>query len=432
MESSCLTDPNGMITMKAMDFYDLIDTVSKRSAQETVKAITASPFYVEDAIPCGTASPALCRDGKSDESRSQNLENQTAPSTDMLEGESDMSKRIRQRATIGGQEVWITGSTQQEIFDNLLKKAQEMGRLTPGAGNQMGGKEKSIPGFEEYLNEWWKLYKEPKLRQTTKTTYRNLIDCHIMPFFGRMRLDEIGANTVQEFYNAHLNLSKSSVRQMSIILHQVFDMAVEDGFMRNNPTESKRLTMTDKASRREALKDEEVRSILEHLPELKETERLTVAILMMTGMRRGEMLGIRWTDIDWTQKLIHVEKAVTFHNNQPVIGPTKSDAGERDILEPCRKEEGYIIGDGQKPLTERTFIRMWQRIGKTIDLYGATPHRMRHTYITLAASSGVDVKTLQEIAGHADIKMTMERYAHARREKVIQAGKVIGSVFAEM
>ncbi len=228
---------------------------------------------------------------------------------------------------------------------------------------------------------------------------------------------------------------------MSIILHQVFDMAVEDGFRRNNPTESKRLTMTDKASRREALKDEEVRSILEHLLELKETERMTVAILMMTGMRRGEMLGIRWTDIDWSQKLIHVERAVTFHNNQPIIGPTKSEAGERDIpldarlmdiLEPYRKEEGYIIGDGQKQLTERTFIRMWQRIGRTINLYGATPHRMRHTYITLAASSGVDVKTLQEIAGHADIKMTMERYAHARREKVIQAGKIIGSIFAEM
>ena len=75
---------------------------------------------------------------------------------------------------------------------------------------------------------------------------------------------------------------------------------------------------------------------------------------------------------------------------------------------------------------------MWQRIGKTIDLYGATPHRMRHIYITLAASSGVDVKTLQEIAGHADIKMTMERYVHARRKKVIQAGHIIGSVFAEM
>lgn len=149
MGNSCLTDPNGVIAMKVMDFYDLIDVVSKKSAQETVKILAASSFYVEGVALGGAETPALCRDAKSDESRSQNLENQTAPSTDMLEGESDMSKRIRQRATIGG-------------------------------------------------------------------------------------------------------------------------MAVEDGFMRNNPTESKRLTMTDKASRREALKDEEVRSILEHLLELKE------------------------------------------------------------------------------------------------------------------------------------------------------------------
>ena len=226
MGNSCLTDPNGVITMKVMDFYDLIDVVSKKSAQETVKILAASSFYVEGVALGGTETPALCRDAKSDESRSQSLENQTAPSTDMLEGESDMSKRIRQRATIGSQEIWITGNTQQEIFDNLLKKAQEMGRLTPEAGGQAEGKEKSAPVFEKYLNKWWKLYKEPKLRQTTKTTYRNLIDCHILPFFAKMHLDEIGANTVQEFYNAHLNLLKSSVRQMSIILHQVFDLSL--------------------------------------------------------------------------------------------------------------------------------------------------------------------------------------------------------------
>ena len=93
------------------------------------------------------------------------------------------------------------------------------------------------------------------------------------------------------------------------------------------------------------------------------------------------MLGIRGTDIDWAQKLIHVERAVTFHNNQPIIGPTKSEAGERDIpldarlmdiLEPYRKEEGYIIGDGQKQLTERTFIRMCS--------YGYQAKRQRRRY----------------------------------------------------
>lgn len=155
-------------------------------------------------------------------------------------------------------------------------------------------------------------------------------------------------------------------------------------------------------------------------------------------MRRGEVLGLCWENIDWEKKLINVEQAVTFYNNQPVVGETKSEAGNRAIpldsqleaiLKPTKKESGFVIGDGEKPLTERTFTRMWQRIGKKIDLHGATPHVFRHTYITLAASSGIDIKTLQAIAGHADIKMTMDRYAHKREEKVIAAGQVIGSMF---
>ena len=211
--------------------------------------------------------------------------------------------------------------------------------------------------------------------------------------------------------------------------------------MNRNPTDSKRLTMTNRKSKREALKTDEVKDILSNLSKLDGMEQLTVAVLMLTGMRRGEALGLRWEDIDWEEKLIHVNRAVSFHNNQPIVGAPKTEAGERDIpleetlfgiLENQRKETGYVIGDGVKPLTERTFTRMWERIGKTINLHQATPHILRHTYITMAASSGMDVKTLQEIAGHADIQTTLGRYAHARHEKVIEAGKQIGGVFAEI
>ena len=69
---------------------------------------------------------------------------------------------------------------------------------------------------------------------------------------------------------------------------------------------------------------------------------------------------------------------------------------------------------------------------KRIDLCGATPHVFRHTYITLAASSGMDVNTLQSIAGHSDIKMTLDRYAHERENNVIAAGSLIGGVFRSM
>lgn len=72
------------------------------------------------------------------------------------------------------------------------------------------------------------------------------------------------------------------------------------------------------------------------------------------------------------------------------------------------------------------------RVNGTIGLHGEMPHVFRHTYITMAASSGIDVKTLQSIAGHADIKMTMDRCAHKRDEKINEAGALISGVFSAL
>lgn len=354
-----------------------------------------------------------------------------------------MAKRIKERIQIGedanGKPIyeWIDGYNRQELFVKAAEVLQRYGKV-----NALPEKsEPHTPYFASYLEMWWKLYKVPKLRHTTRTSYRNAIDLHILPFFKGMRLEEINTNTIQAFYNKHEWMAHSSIHQMSVILHQVFDLAVEDGHMKFNPTESKRLFMKGTKQKREALRDCDVKEIMDKLSLLEEKDRIPLAILLYTGVRRGEALGLRWENLDWKKGVIHIEQAVTFLNNQPVLGETKSDAGIRtvpfderlmDVLRPYRQIAGFIIGDGITPMTERTFTRMWQRIGRTIDLHGATPHTFRHTYITLAASSGIDVKTLQSIAGHSDIKMTMDRYAHKRDEKIVEAGARIRDVFSSL
>ena len=93
-------------------------------------------------------------------------------------------------------------------------------------------------------------------------------------------------------------------------------------------------------------------------------DRLLLALLIFTGMRRGEVIALRWEDIDWKKRLIAVKRAVTYKNNRPVIGKTKSEAGNRlipldeqlaAILQPYRQINGFIIGDGTEPITETTF-----------------------------------------------------------------------------
>lgn len=354
-----------------------------------------------------------------------------------------MAKRLKERIQVGedanGKPLyeWIDGYSRQELFMKAAAVLQKYGKVDVPAEKT----EPHTPYFASYLEMWWKLYKVPKLRHTTRTSYRNAIDLRILPFFKDMRLEDINTNTIQAFYNKHEGMAHSSIHQMSVILHQVFDLAVEDGHMKFNPTESKRLFMKGTKQKREALRDCDVKEIMDKLSLLEAKDRIPLAILLYTGVRRGEALGLRWENLDWKKGVIHIEQAVTFLNNQPVLGETKSDAGIRtvpfderlmDVLRPYRQIVGFIVGDGITPMTERTFTRMWQRIDRTIDLHGATPHTFRHTYITLAASSGIDVKTLQSIAGHSDIKMTMDRYAHKRDEKIVEAWARIRDVFSSL
>ena len=158
---------------------------------------------------------------------------------------------------------------------------------------------------------------------------------------------------------------------------------------------------------------------LRQLPTLNETDRLFLLLPIYTGMRRSEMLGLRWTDVDFRLKQIRVQRGVTFAGNQPVIGPPKSKAGYRFIpllpeldaaLRAYEHEGEYIIG-GDRPITEQAYQRTWERINRTINLHGATAHVFRHTFATIAAPY-LDIKTLQTIMGHADIETTLDRYTH--------------------
>ena len=129
-----------------------------------------------------------------------------------------MTKRERERVQIGtdaaGKPVytWVEGKNRQDF---LIKAAQTLlayGMLD-GCKPEQQEKAPQTPTFRQYAEQWWELYKLPKLRHTTRTTYRNLLDNHILPYFGKLRLEEIGTNTIQAFYNANREKAKSTTRQ---------------------------------------------------------------------------------------------------------------------------------------------------------------------------------------------------------------------------
>lgn len=144
------------------------------------------------------------------------------------------------------------------------------------------------------------------------------------------------------------------------------------------------------------------------------------------------MLALRWEDIDFDAGLIHIRRNAPLVDNRPVVGTPKTKKGCRsipmgkqltDMLRPLQAQEGYVIG-GTAPITKSSYTKAMQRIGKKIDLHGATAHILRHTYATMLYNAGVPPKMIQYIMGHADFSTTMNRYTHTNMDGVMQAGEL--------
>ena len=335
-----------------------------------------------------------------------------------------MAKRYSVKIDLpDGRTVEISGTTQKQLIEKALRKYGS-GKVAPP----------SVPTFGTYARNWWKLYKVPKHKPTTLQTYENVLEKHIYPFFQSIPLNEITIDTVQAFFNRHMNLAWSSARQIKILLHEIFKAAVEDGYMPKDPTASSRLVLPTKKTIREALPTDAFVDVIKQISLLEPEDARLIALLTFTGMRRNEVLGLRWEDIDIGGGVIHVRRGVTFTSNQPIIGTPKSKAGFRDIpitehllphLHPARSN-GFIIGGRNAPITLSTYDRAMERIGKTINMHGATAHIFRHSYLTFLGTLNTNVKTIQAIAGHSDIQTTMNRYVHSDHEQIQLAGRAFG------
>lgn len=356
-----------------------VDEIAKKAAQYAVSQILSLP-NLDNGIEC-FGMPAM-------------------------EGEENMA---RQRVFVtlpNGEQVWITGATNTELICNALAKY--------GAGSLIRSP-LSDETFQEYTNHIFDVFLRPRWKPSTADTNKFLLDKHIIPFFGDMRLNRIDTATIQMFFQQKQHLSKSYTKQMLIMLHEIFENAIEDKRISEDPTDSKRITLPQKVTKRKSLELDQLQDIVSHINLLKPDDARFLALLCFTGMRRGEVLGLKWSNVSET--MIHVCSEVIFKANTPVYNDyAKSKSGIRDIpisdsLAPylANPSTGFVMG-GEEPYTQSKFDRMWQRIGKTIDLYGATPHVFRHTYLSTLAASGVDPKTIQTLAGHADFSFTFNKY----------------------
>lgn len=279
----------------------------------------------------------------------------------------------------------------------------------------------------EWIPEYLTSYKLNTIRPDSYYTLE-LVARQIPQHLKDMELDDIRPMYIQRFYNEFgQTASKSYMDKMRVFMNGLFSTAIDNDFCCKNPTVRLKVPHI-KEKPREAFTLEEVRIILE-FASLYDNQRTGVAImtLLLTGIRRGELLGLKASDI--TDTTLTINRAVYLDHNKPVVAEheAKTESSLRTVpllpelayrLQHLPHKGEFLFGTKNgKLLNPRNFTRDYDTFFRHLrdaepDVRRLSPHCCRHTFATLTRESGADIRVVQELLGHTDIKTTA-RYSHA-------------------
>jgi len=277
--------------------------------------------------------------------------------------------------------------------------------------------------FREMAEWWFSVYKQdnPTLKPATINDYRRMLDTTLYPAFGDLNIDEITTTSIQELLNRNRKTAASTQTKLLITLRQVFNMAIQEQLITVNPAKGK-LTKTGAAKKEDrALSQEEWLRVQSLLPQLNESDRVLVALMMYEGLRRGEALGLTWENVDFSENCIRITQQAAFNNGEntatiqlpktkksirtiPLVKPLKA------ILEGIPVRGEYVVGNSNTPYTKSMLTKAMKRIKKTLEIDDLHPHMFRYSHATVLHELGVDDKTIQHWEGHASQSTTANIY----------------------
>lgn len=342
-----------------------------------------------------------------------------------------------------GRRVYVSGKTKAELNNRVLQS-----KLEAGAGVDVG----NDMLFRDYAEAWVKAYKEPKLRSNSLTVLRSNLNNHILPFFGDTLVREVKPMHIQLFLRSIAHLSQSTQNKCWDILNGIFRTAADNGIMLKSPIRKEdKPCCAEPPKVVEPLSREQAKALLNAV---KGTRVYTFCfIALTTGLRRGEILGLMWEDLDLKSGILtvrHNKAFVANENDAPVTTLLKTEAAHRRIPMPealraflaqeqANSSSPYVLSmENGNSLTKSSFRRMWSAIevrtaregrplGSTVSGgrdgpilvsldFQCHPHQLRHTCITQWVESGMKVKQAQYLAGHSTLEMTLRVYSHYRQK----------------
>ena len=331
----------------------------------------------------------------------------------------------------------VYGKTQAEVSKKLLsiRKTLEDGLYV----------EPSQMTVEAWLEVWLKEYVMPSRRSTTCDNYRNTMEKHLIPVIGKHKLQRLQTAHVQSAINTMVRnkYAPSTVLKCKNVIHGALEQAVRNQLVPRNVSTGVQLPKLEQEEIKTLSLDEQ-RAFIEVLPDT--TTGRAIAFVLMTGLRVGELCGLRWKDIDGdiftvnqtVRRAPNMEpggKKTTIQTAKPKtktsIRQIPISAKARALLDAQRKHQvqerlhyGACWTDNGlvftamlgTPLEVRNISRTLYLSLEAIGAAQRGIHALRHTFATRAIESGMDVRTLSEILGHADVATTLRLYVHSSME----------------
>ena len=335
------------------------------------------------------------------------------------------------------------------------KCLEKLEQLKEKCGVQLTGKVKADMAFGDWMDFWYQQYEKQRIRPTTQSAYETKIYLHIIPTLGKIPLNKISQNDLQQFYNKlkvsgrliHTDkygdgLSDAFIRACHAMCRKGLQKAVEDGLIRVNPAIGCKLP-PKKAREMQVLTREEMQRFM---IQAKADGYFELFLLeLSTGMRRGEIAALQWADLNMQTGELHISRqATTVHGNIQITTPKTKSSIRTVILPP---EIVKILAEYRKKVNSRWMFpspikedaprhpssirKILERTLERAECKHIRFHDLRHTFATLSLKYGVDVKTLSGALGHYDAGFTLSTYTHATAEMKRDAADAIGNVISQ-
>lgn len=316
---------------------------------------------------------------------------------------------------------YVYGRTYEEAESKVMIGREVTSRFLSGRNITVG------KAYKEWLNAVVN-----RVKESSFVNYKAKFEKHILPVFAEMPCADLSAGQINEYINKKLadGLSASYVRDIITVFKSMLRYTQEEyGFKL-----SLKNVVLPKLEKKqvERINDVQQKRLFAYLKANMSLTAFGILLSLCMGLRIGELCGLKWEDVDFHHKILHIRRTVqrissTNGNRKTkiVISSPKSATSFRDIAIPdalwkyfemFRNEaDCFILSGTNKPIEPRTMQYRYKKIIQSANMEYCNYHRLRHTFATNCVENGFDAKTLSIILGHSTVNLTLNRYVHPDR-----------------